>query len=102
MGEGELRISRDPAHLGQYQIEIETELATDVELIEAALRSARYGVVDFDPWGRTYLSVDDPYLEVDVDALSDYGDRSRLRMRRSKISEHQGESRLRLPPRLVR
>lgn len=89
MGDDKLRVTRDPAHLGHYQIEVETEVALDLDLIGEALESARYGLADFDEWGRTYLAADDPYIEIDVDALNDYGDKSRLRMRKSRIPERE-------------
>jgi hypothetical protein len=89
MGDGALRVTRDRAHLGHYQIEIEAEVGLDVDVIGKALESSRYGLADFDEWGRTYLSAGDPYLEIDVDALDDYGDRSRLRMRKSRIPERE-------------
>lgn len=54
-----------------------------------ALESAGYIMVDFDQWGITCLSEQDPDLEVDLDELSDYGDQSRLVLRRGRLSENE-------------
>jgi len=89
MGYGRLRVNDDPAHLGHYQIEIDAEVALDLDVIGKTLESAGYGLADFDAWGRTYVLADDPYFEIDADALSDYEDRVRLRMRKSRISEQE-------------
>jgi len=91
MDSGKLRVRDDPAHLGHYQIQIEAEVALDLDVIGKALESAGYGLADFDAWGRTYVPANDPYLEIDVDALNDYEDKVRLRMRKSRISEQEVE-----------
>ena len=77
----------DPAHYGKYQVELEAEIVGPIEPVEAALESAGYVMVDFDPWGMTYLSKNDPDLRVDVDELDDYGDNIRLFLRKSRLSE---------------
>jgi len=86
MDSGRLRVRDDPAHLGHYQVQIEAEIALDLDIVGKTLESAGYGLADFDAWGRTYVPADDPYLEIDVDALNDYEDKVRLRMRKSRIS----------------
>jgi len=87
MDSGRLRVRDDPAHLGHYQVQIEAEVALDLDIVGETLESAGYGLADFDAWGRTYVPADDPYLEIDVDALNDYEDKVRLRMRKSRIPE---------------
>jgi len=81
------RQATSPAHLGHYQVQIEADVALDLDVIGKTLESAGYGLADFDAWGRTYVPADDPYFEIDVDALNDYEDKVRLRMRKSRISE---------------
>jgi len=76
----------DPTHYGKYQVELEAEIAGPIEPVKATLKSAGYVMVDFDQWGMTYLSKQDPDLRVDVDELDDYGDNIRLFLRKSRLS----------------
>jgi len=47
----------------------------------------QYVPVDFDQWGLTYISRKDPDLSVDVDELDDYGENTRVVLRKGRLSE---------------
>jgi len=83
-----IRTSQDPSHHDKYQVELEAEIPGNIELPKAALESLGYGLADFDQWGLTYLSSVDPDLMADVDELDDYGDNTRLILRKGRLSKH--------------
>ena len=83
-----IRTSQDPSHHDKYQVELEAEIPGNIELPKAALESLGYGLADFDQWGLTYLSSRDPDLIADVDELDDYGDNTRLILRKGRLSKH--------------
>ncbi len=83
-----IRTSQDPSHHGKYQVELEAEIPGNIELPKAALESLGYGLADFDQWGLTYLSLEDPDLSADVDELNDYGDNTRLTLRKGRLSKY--------------
>jgi len=81
------RIGHDRSHYGKYEVELEAEVPGYLDPIKASLEDSGYIVVDFDQWGLTYSSGDDPDLSVNVDELDDYGNRSRIILRKGKLSE---------------
>jgi hypothetical protein len=83
-----IRASQDPSHHDKYQVELEAEIPGNIELPKVALESLGYGLADFDPWGLTYLSLEDPDLSADVDELNDYGDNTRLTLRKGRLSKY--------------
>ena len=83
-----IRTSQDPFHHDKYQVELEAEIPGDMELPKAALESLGYGLADFDQWGLTYLSQEDPDLIADVDELNEYGDNTRLTLRKGRLSKY--------------
>jgi hypothetical protein len=83
-----IRTSQDPSHHDKYQVELEAEIPGDMELPKAALESLGYGLADFDQWGLTYLSQEDPDLIADVDELNEYGDNTRLTLRKGRLSKY--------------
>ena len=83
-----IRTSQDPSHHGKYQVELEAEIPGNIELPKGALESLGYGLADFDQWGLTYLSQKDPDLSADVDELDDYGDNTRLTLRKGRLSKY--------------
>jgi len=83
----QIRKISDPVHPGKYQVELEAEFPGTYDPIKATLESAGYSLVDFDQWGLTFSSKNDPDLRVDVDELDDYGDASRLVLRKGRVSE---------------
>lgn len=83
-----IRTGRDSSRYGKYEVELEAEIPGYIDPIRAALESSGYYWADFDQWGFTYFSEDDPDLSIDADELDDYGDRSRLILRKGKLSEY--------------
>jgi hypothetical protein len=83
-----IRTSQDPSHHDKYQVELEAEIPGDMELPKAALESLGYGLADFDQWGLTYLSQEDPDLIADVDEINEYGDNTRLTLRKGRLSKY--------------
>ena len=81
------RIGHDRSHYGKYEVELEAEVPGYLDPIKAALDSSGYILVDFDQWGLTYFSGDDPGLSVNVDELDDYGDKSRMILRKGELSQ---------------
>ncbi len=81
------RICHDHSHYGKYEAELEAEIPGYLDPIKAALDSSGYILVDFDQWGLTYFSGDDPDLSVSVDELNDYGDKSRIILRKGRLSQ---------------
>ncbi len=69
-------------------MELEAEIPGNIELPKVALESLGYGLADFDQWGLTYLSLEDPDLSADVDELNDYGDNTRLTLRKGRLSKY--------------
>ncbi|MFB0554217.1 MAG: hypothetical protein ACETWQ_12995 [Phycisphaerae bacterium] len=82
-----IRTGPDPSRYGKYQVELEAEIASSIEPIKEALESLQYVPVDFDQWGLTYISRKDPDLSVDVDELDDYGENTRVVLRKGRLSE---------------
>ena len=83
-----IRTSQDSSHHGKYQVELEAEIPGNIELPKVALESLGYGLADFDQWGLTYLSLEDPDLSADVDELNDYWDNTRLTLRKGRLSKY--------------
>ncbi len=83
-----IRTSQDPSHHDKYQVELEAEIPGNIEPHKAVLESLGYGLADFDQWGLTYLSLEDPDLSADVDELNDYGDNTRLTLRKGRLSKY--------------
>ncbi len=83
-----IRTSQDPSHHGKYQVELEAEIPGNIEPHKAVLESLGYGLADFDQWGLTYLSQEDPDLSAGVDELNDYGDNTRLTLRKGRLSKY--------------
>ena len=83
-----IRTSQDPSHHGKYQVELEAKIPGNIELPKTALESLGYGLADFDQWGLTYLAQEDPDLTADVDELDDYGDNTRLILRKGRLSKY--------------
>ncbi len=82
------KIGQDRSRYGKYEVELEAEVPGYLDPIKSALNSSGYILVDFDQWGLTYFSGDDPDLSVNVDELDDYGDKSRIILHKGKLSEH--------------
>jgi len=83
-----VRTGKDPSHYGKYQVELEAEIPGNIEPIKEFLESSGYVLVDFDQWGLTYRSSEDPDLSADVDELDDYADNIRLVLRKGSLSKH--------------
>ncbi len=83
-----IRTSQDPSHHDKYQVELEAEIPGNIEPPKAALESLGYGLADFDQWALTYLSLEDPDLSAGVDELNDYGDNTRLTLRKGRLSKY--------------
>jgi hypothetical protein len=83
----DLRTSQDPSHYGKYQVELVTVIPGTVEPFKQALESSEYALIDFDQWGLTYVSRKDPDLSVDVSELDDYGENTRVVLRKGRLSE---------------
>jgi hypothetical protein len=81
------RIGHDRSHYGKYMAELEAEVPGYLDPIKTSLEDSGYISVDFDQWGLTYFSCDDPDLSVNVDELDNYGDKSRLILRKGKLSK---------------
>ena len=81
-------IGHDHSHYGRYEVELEAEVPGYLDPIKAALESSGHILVDFDQWGLTYLSGNGPDLSVKVDELDDYGNKSRLVLRKGDLSEY--------------
>lgn len=82
-----IRTGQDPSCYGKYEVELEAEIPGYLEQVRAALESSGYILVDFDQWGLTYFSGDDLDLSIDADELDDYGYKSRIILRKGKLSE---------------
>jgi len=82
------RIGHDRSHDDKYEAELEVEVPGYLDPIKTSLENSGYILVDFDQWGLTYFSGDDPDLSVNVDELDDYGDKSRIILRKGKLLEH--------------
>lgn len=87
-----IRTGQDPSRYGKYEVELEAEIRGYIDSIRADLESSGYYWVDCDQWGFTYFSGDDPDLSIDADELDDYGDKSRLILRKGKLSEYDIDS----------
>jgi hypothetical protein len=83
-----IRTTQDPSHFGLYQIELEAEIPSDLQPDRKVLESYGFVPVDFDQWGLAYLSTNDPDLSAEVDEVDDYGDNSRLILRKGRLSEY--------------
>ena len=82
------RIGHDRSHYGKYEAELEVEIPGYLDPIKSSLENSGYILEDFDQWGLTYFSCDDPDLTVSVDELDDYGDKSRIILRKGRLLEH--------------
>ena len=80
------RTAQDPSHYGHYQVELETVVPGTVESVGHALESSECALFDFDQRGLVYISKKDPDLSVDLDELDDYGDNTRLVLRKGRLS----------------
>ena len=87
-GDARIRTNQDPSHYGSYQIELEAEIPGHIQPTKEALESYGFLLVDFDQWGLTCLSSVDPDLIADVDELDDYGDSTRLILRKGRLSKY--------------
>jgi len=83
-----IRANQDPSHYGSYQIELKAEIPGSMQPTKEALESYGFLLVDFDQWGLTYLSSVDPDLIADVDELDDYGDSTRLILRKGRLLKY--------------
>jgi len=83
-----IKASQDPSHYGSYQIELKAEIPGSMQPTKEALESYGFSLVDFDQWGLTYLSKVYPDLTADVDELDDYGDSTRLILRKGRLLEY--------------
>ena len=83
-----IRTSQDSSHYGSYQIELEVEIPGSMQPTKEALESYGFLLIDFDQWGVTYISSKDPDLMGDVDELDDYGDSTRLILRKGRVSKY--------------
>ena len=81
------RIGHDRSHDGKYEAELEVEVPGYLDPIKTSLENSGYILVDFDQWGLTYFSGDDPDLSVNVDELDDYGDKSQIILRKGRLSQ---------------
>lgn len=82
------RIGHDRSHYAKYETELEAEVPGYLDPIKTSLENSGYILVDFDQWGLTYFSGDDPDLSINIDELDDYGDKSRIILRKGKLLEH--------------
>ena len=82
------KIGHDRSRYGKYEAELEAEVPGYLDPIKTSLEDSGYILVDFDQWGLTYFSGDDPDLSINVDELDDYGDKSRIILRKGKLLEH--------------
>ena len=82
-----IRTCQDPARRGNYQVELEGKVTSNVEPIGAALESSGYRLADFDQWGLTYLSREYPDLWIDLDELDEYCCKTRLVLHKDRLFE---------------
>jgi len=81
------RLRHDRSHYGKYEVEIEAEVQDYLDPIKTYLGDSGYILVDFDQWGLTYFSRDDPELSINIDELDDYGNKSRITLRKARLSQ---------------
>ena len=82
-----VRAGQDRSHYGKYEVELEAEIPGYLDAIKVSLESYGGLLVDFDQWGLRYFSGDDPDLTIEADELDDFGDKSRLILRKEKLSK---------------